>query len=264
MKLPWVLIVLLLGPPDARGAFEASRSVAPGGPSIDLLTPRTLAWLANPASLSWYGRQAGAGFARPYGVPELDMVYVDLVLPGRRRVLALGVSTLGQFDYYRETDVSAAVAARLRPALSLGAAAHLLAFEFGRDLGRPVRAAFDFGLWHDVSGRLAWGLSAADLGARTAGTSELVRPAVRAAVAWRHSPGLGLRAGAERRDRWVFALGETVLLSEQAHLRADLLTAPVRLSVGVRLRVSGWQIDFVYRDHAELGGDPVVEIGRRF
>jgi hypothetical protein len=264
VKLRWALVVLLLVPAHAQGAFEASRTVAPGAASVDLLTPRMLAWLANPATLAWHGRRVGAGFARPYGVPELDMAYVDVVLPGRRRVLAFGVSSLGQFDFYRETDLSAGVAVRLRRTLSLGAVLHLLALEFGRDFGKPVHAALDLGVWHDASARLAWGLSAADLGARTLGASELVRPVVRAALAWRHSPGLGLRAGAEHRDRWVFALGETVLLADQAHLRADLATAPVRLSVGLRLRLSEWQLDFIYRDHAELGGDPVIELGRRF
>jgi hypothetical protein len=258
------MLVLLLAPARLGAAFEASRSIAPAVPSVDLLAPRTLAWLANPAVLGRYGRQAGAGFARPYGLPELDMLYLDLVVPRRRTAFALGLSSLGQFEYYRESDLSVAFAARFSRALSLGAAAHLLALEFGRNFGKPVRAAVDFGFWHELSGRLAWGLSAADLGARRLEQSELVRPVVRAAAAWRHSPGLGLRAGVEHRDRWVFALGETVLLGEEAHLRADLLTAPVRLSVGIRLRVAAWLFDLTYRDHPELGGDPILEIRRGF
>jgi len=96
------------------------------------------------------------------------------------------------------------------------------------------------------------------------GELELIRPAVRAALGFRPSPALALRAGAEFRDRWVFALGETVLVAEQLHLSADLLTDPLRLSVGMRLHVGGYFIDVIHRDHPELGGDQLFGIGRRF
>lgn len=245
-------------------AFELSRSIVPAVPTFDPLAPRALTWLSNPATLTLSGRLAGAGFARPFGLAALDMLYGEVIVPRSRSVFALGLTTLGQSELYRESDLSLGVAMRLSGSFSLGLTAHYLALNFGRGFAPLTTAAFGTGIWYQRPTGLAFGLSIADVAVPLDDARELLQPAIRAALGYRHSPSLALRAGAEHRDRWVFALGETVLVADQVHLKADLLTDPIRLSVGMRLHVGGYFIDFTYRDHPDLGGDQMIGLGRRF
>lgn len=248
----------------AQAAFEVSRSGVPGVPTYDPLAPRALFWLANPATLASSHGFAETGFTRPFGLAELDLLYGEVIVPRAHSVYALALTTMGQSELYRESDLALGVALRFSAGLSAGVAAHYLALSFGRDFTPLTTAAFGGGIWYSGPSRVSIGLSIADLALRPPGARPLIQPAVQAALAYRHSPTLALRAGAEHRDRWVFAIGETVLVADQVHLRADLLTDPVRLSVGMRLHLGGYFIDLTFRDHPDLGNDQMIALGWRF
>jgi len=262
----WLFLVCLLAldAPPVQSAFELSRSIVPAVPTFDPLAPRALTWLSNPATLMLAGRWAGAGFARPFGLAELDLMYGEFTMARRRTAFALGFTTLGNSELYREMDLALGSAIRLSGSISAGLTAHYMALQFGRNFAPVGTTALSAGLWYQRPAGLAFGMSVADAAHAPAGARRLIRPALQAAVAYRHSPAVALRAGVEHRDRWVVALGETVLLADPVHLNADLLTDPLRLSVGLRLNAGGYLIDFVYRDHPDLGGDQLIGIGRRF
>jgi hypothetical protein len=248
----------------AEGAFEASRSITPSVATYDPLAPRGLFWLANPATLSLSRRRAMAGYARPFRLEALEAAYAGVILHRAPLSIGIALSSLGQASLYRESDLSASLSYRPARPLSLAASVHYLDLRFGERFS-PIRsAAFHLGVWFERKDAVGFGVSAGDLFAVKVNEHEVLMPVWRAALSYRYSPPLGLRAGAEYRDRWVFTLGETLLVSDHLHLHADLCTAPVRLLLGGQLTFQRLFFDYTYRDHPDLGGDHTVSLGSNF
>jgi hypothetical protein len=245
---------------SAGAALVSSRAVSPRSPAFDPLAPAFLHWFANPATIMLRPSAMTLGHARPYNLTELQTNLVGMVGHYSHIGVALGLTTLGS-DTYRESDGALTLGVRLGRAMSVAATAHMVELRFGDRFSAQQFPLGDVGVWLQLPDGSGLGLAASDLGAPELGGRPALESRYRAALVYRHSPGLALRAGAEFRGHWELALGETLLIGRALHLHAELQSEPLRLTVGARLAVGHLWVDFIYRDHPELGGDQAVGIG---
>jgi len=257
-----VALALLVTP--VRAAFETSRSVAPSSAAYDPLAPCALFWLANPATLSLARNGFTSAYARPFHLRDLETGIATANSSRRNLSLAVGVVTLGHPSLYSETDFALASSLRIHRALSAGATLHYLDLRFGNRFSPWRAAAVDFGTWYEFSRGIGTGISVGDLMLIRPSRRTILDPVFRAALSYRYSPPLGLRAAVEYRTRWVVTLGETLLVTDNLHLHADLLTAPLRVRAGIRLRLGRLYLDYTHRDHPDLGGDDLFLLGVNF
>lgn len=257
------LIVLFLCT-CGQTAFETTRALTPRTPAFDPMSPAALFWLSNPATLSFATPTVTAAYARPFGLAELESGIAGVNLQRHSLAIAVGLTTLGRSNFYRESDLNLAAARRFGPSLSVGATLHYLDLRFGPRFSPWQFVAADLGLWYESPRGTGIGLSRSDQIILQPASRSAIEPVTRFSLSYRYSPPLGLRLGAEYRDRWVFAAGETLLIAERLHLHADLLTAPLRIVVGARLRTPAGFFDLTHRNHPDLGGDLIVEWGTVF
>jgi len=116
-------------------------------------------------------------------------------------------------------------------------------------LGAGVRA--------QLSGRISLDCSATGLGTPS-GEARLFTPRLSAGITFEYSNDLSVRVASPANLQW--SLGETVKVGENLALSADLVTSPLRLSLGLLISAGPFGFDFLYRDHPELGGDVAVGV----
>jgi hypothetical protein len=254
------VVCVMLCAQSVGAALVSSRAVSPRSPAFDPLAPTFLYWHANPATIMLRPSTLALGHARPYNLSELQANLAGTVVHVSAFGVALGLTTLGS-DTYRESDATATLGLRLGRALSVAATAHQVELRFGDRFAAQRFPLADVGVWLQTPDGSGLGLSACDLGAPEIGDRPALDARYRAALVYRHSPGLALRAGAEFRGHWGFAFGETLLIGRALHLHAELQSRPLRLTVGTRLTLGHLWVDFIYRDHPELGGDQAWGIG---
>jgi len=256
----FVVIFIVFMQPAAYAAMEASRSLTSGTMTIDPMTPTLLFWHGHPATI--VVRAPGIVFsqARPYHLNAMESQSAGLVFHRASLAFAIAVTSLGQANTYRESDVSVTLGRRVRPWLCMAASIHMIQLQFGSTYRTQRFALADVGLV-GTSGRLEFGASMTDMGAPSVNGRLTMPRRYRAAVSYRYSPRLVLRTGAEYRGHWEIGIGETLLIQHSFHLRAELHSPPLRLLAGIRLTLGEFYVDMVYRDHPDLGSDQILALG---
>jgi hypothetical protein len=88
--------------------------------------------------------------------------------------------------------------------------------------------------------------------------ARLFEPRLAAGLTFEYSNDLCVRVASLSHLQW--SLGETVKLGENLALSAELVTSPLRLSLGLLISAGSFGFDFLYREHPELGGDIAVGV----
>lgn len=247
---------------SAFAAMETSRSLSPGTMTIDPMTPVLLFWRGHPATIVFRESAVVVSHARPFHLKELEAQSAGLLFHRETTGLAIGITTLGSASTYREMDLSVTLGQRVRSWFCIAAGVHMIQLQFGPTFETQRFALADIGI-AGTSGRVEFGASATDIGAPSVNGRPTMPARYRAAISFRYSPRLVLRAGSEYHGEWEFGLGETLLIQRNLHLRVDLLTPPLKLLAGLRLTLGEFFVDLIHRDHPDLGADQIFAIGWR-
>jgi hypothetical protein len=250
----FALCLLLVSPSEA--AFETFRAISAVG-AFDPIRPGLNFWHTLPGRLVHAQSRVYLATARPYGLSDLGTSAVDVTLRPGRLGFGLSYTTLGNRDYYSETQFSAATALRVESWLSLGILTHVRQVYFGGRFAPLYDVVAGGGLCLAAARNLSIDLASTGPGG-TAGGRPLSVSRLAAGVSWQYSNRLGLRAALD--SEVGGSLGETLRLGPRLVLSGDLLTRPLRLQVGALLSTGRFGFDFLYRDDPELGGDLVLAV----
>lgn len=250
-------LFLLVCAHPAIAAFEVLRAASsPAG--FDPLLPSLHFWQRAPARLFDVAPRVHLAGAQPYGLRELSTAAVNVTCRPGNFGLGFSFATLGASDYYREQLAATGIAWRPVRPVALGAIA-----EYGRvQTGTRFDALDQWTLGVGIRARAGSRVSV-DAAALGIGPDKLRRESLQpfrltAGLTFDYSGALSMRVAALPDAQW--SVGETVKLSDQVALAADLETSPLRLSVGLLAGVGPLGLGFLYRDHPELGGDVSLSV----
>jgi hypothetical protein len=254
------VFLMLCNLPSAFAAMEVTRSLTAGSSTLDPMAPTLLYWHAHPSSIVTQPPIMMFSHAQPYHLDELASQSAGIVFHQNPMAFAVAMTTLGQAHTYRESDISITLGRRVRPWLSAGAGIHWVQLQFGPRFSSTQFILGDMGLIARLN-NLQIGVSLTDVGSPAVGGRITSPSRYRAALSYRYSPRLVLRTGTEFYGRWQYSIGETLLIHRNLHVRVDLITPPARVQAGVRLTIGKLQVDFIIRDHPDLGGDQLLVLG---
>lgn len=254
-----VLLFALLThiPGQSFAAFEERGNSVVGlglGCSLasDPFDPSARAW--NPAAASQADRLAfRIGYARPYGLKELDQIRLDVVYPFGSRVVGLGVSSFGG-ELYSERQLSLSLSQRIGP-LAVGTAIGQQQINID-NYGDDHAWFADAGLLLDLT-YVQLGAGATNLFSTTMeryGADQVPSQGVvslRILLDPRYS--LMLESQVEEFHAPAFHFGGEVELYPNVRARLGYDTAAKRMHLGLGLSVEGLLIDGSYDNHPYLG-----------
>jgi len=247
--------MLFCGPP-AHAAFEALRAVSTPA-AFDPLRPALHFWHTAPGRLVDGAPRVHVAGAQPYGLSELRSGAVDITARPGAFGLGVSFSTLGSGQYYSELLLASGVAWQPARWVALGAFLEHGRVQAGSRFAALHEFALGAGVRAQLSGRISLDCSATGLGTPS-GEARLFTPRLSAGITFEYSNDLSVRVASPANLQW--SLGETVKVGENLALSADLVTSPLRLSLGLLISAGPFGFDFLYRDHPELGGDVAVGV----
>ncbi len=243
-------------PPGARaGGLGLSFVALANDPTAVVENPAGLAFLPGPQFCSFY--------SRPFGLKELETVFLGAGVPFQRAGLGLALNRFG-FHRYREEMVFFTLSWRATPRFSVG-----VSFFFGQltipNYWKAHTLGFNLGYLYRLLPRLFVAGSVKNAGHATLASGESLPQELNAGVAWLAGKTalvsfqafktlrfpVSLRTGAE----WTFFRRFT--------LRSGFLTQPARLAFGFGLRFGRFQLDYAYLSHATLGGTQQISVSFR-
>ncbi len=256
-RISAVFLLILFSWP-ARAAFD---QFPPGartgglGLAFVALADDPTAVVENPAGLAFLARRQFSSFySRPFGLKELETIFLSAGVPVRSVALGAGVHRFG-FRRYHEEMVFFSLSRKFSGRFSVGITV------FGGRLTIP-------GYWDTQ----VVGINGGDLFRLTSRLTfaGVIKNATHAALARGENLPQELSAGA------AFKLGKSAILSFQVTkatrfsfsfrtgvewtffkrviLRSGFLTQPARFSAGFGVRFGTFQLDYAYLTHAVLGG----------
>ncbi|MCB2199967.1 hypothetical protein KQI63_11200 [bacterium] len=251
------LLLLWQLPADCFAAFEerGNSPVALGlGCSLasDPVDPSGRAW--NPAAASFTDQFAfRIGYARPFGLKELDRIRLDLVYPFGARVAGLSLSSFGG-ELYSERQLSLSLSQRSGP-LAFGAALGHQQININ-NYGSDHAWFADAGLLLHL-GMVQLGAGGTNLVSTTMeryGTDQVPRQGV---VSLRFLPdsryALLLETQFEKYMPPAFHFGGEVEIYANLRARLGYDTATNRMHLGLGISVEGLMMDGSYDNHPYLG-----------
>ena len=257
MRRLWLAVgvALFCGPP-AHAAFEALRAVS--SPAVfDPLRPAVHFWQAAPGRLVDIAPRVHLAGAQPYGLSALRSGAANITVRPGTFGLGVSLSVLGESDYYSELVAASGIAWQPIRALAVGAILEYGRVQAGSRFGELNGVALGAGIRAQLGQQVSMDFAATGLGDSPA-NARLFTPRLQAGITYEHSGDLCVRMASFSNSQW--SLGETVKVGEHLALSADLITSPLRLSLGLLISAGALGFDFLYRDHPELGADLAVGV----
>lgn len=274
MRGPIVLLLgALAGVPSVFGqagvmlrAASGARTAALGGAGIAL----SGAGLPNPAAAATLTGPAVRLYAdRAFGLPELQLVAAQALLPARPATFRLDAASFG-YEHFRAVHLSLGAARGLRLGTTriieagLTVGYHHLAL--GGDYGAAGAVRVDAGLRTALSARLSGGVQATNLlRARLAGREPLPRSlTVGLAFAPTERVTVAADVAQEVRAATRLAAGVEARVSGPLTVRAGAGSGPEQLALGFGVTAGRLVAAAAFSRHEALGWTPAVELGIGF